>query len=588
LTVDSGNSLDVFNGLINDGTINNYGVTTNTGVTGITLEGVNLDNYGVLNNHGFIYLQTLTLGTCVQSGSNCTPTLENHAGGVVDNSGSIIAVYCHFELENCGSYGLVQNDGNADFTDSGTITLTQPSGVCPNSGDCFSNSGDFRTIVNSATCSSIPLSQSWDSSSNTCTIGSGATYTLSAGSSMIVPAGITLAVDGTLANNGEIDNQGAILVSGAISPFGIVTNSDGSTVTFVLSSSLCTGTLGGSWSSNTCTLGPGVTDTFDSAYILQLGSGVTLDNQGALTITLTLPSGSTFTNSGTFTSQNFMNQFGTVTNTGIFDNSAGALIQDVGPITNSGTIANAGTISLTCIDSPLGSGCGTLLNSGTVTNPGTITGYSDSITESCVATFTGNQPPAGAIRNIPCAPTITTGSGIIAISGGVTVSGTENLASNGGSPLNIYISYGCFLCNDLLTYTQTNSLGAWSVFVPLSGGTYSLYAIAETCSGGINQGCFGSQFGSLGSNSITVTVDQNHDLPTCLSVIGGTWTPNTCTFGGQFTFLSGDSLTIGSGTTLVNQAAGKLTNDGSLTLQGTVTNSGTITNQAGEIGRAHV
>jgi hypothetical protein len=76
LTIDSSNSLDVFYGIINDGTINNYGVTSNTGVTGITLEGVNLDNSGVLNNYGDIYLQVLTLGTCVQSSANCYPTLR--------------------------------------------------------------------------------------------------------------------------------------------------------------------------------------------------------------------------------------------------------------------------------------------------------------------------------------------------------------------------------------------------------------------------------------------------------------------------------------------------------------------------------
>ena len=327
LTVDGGNSLDAFWGIVNNGTINNYGVTSNTGVTGITLEGVNLYNSGVLNNYGDIYLQVLTLGTCVQSGANCYPTLENDAGGVVNNEGSIISVYCTFEGENCGNAGQVTNEANADFTDSGTITLAQPATVCassPNGGDCFANSGDFRTILNSATCTSIPLSQSWDGSNNTCTIGSGTTLTISAGSSIIVPAGITLAIDGTIANNGEIDNQGGIFVSGAISPFGTVTNSGGSTVTFVLSQSFCTGTLEGSWTSNTCTIGSGATNSFDSAYILQINSGLTLDNEGTLTITLTISSGGAFINSGSFTSQNFMNDFGTFTNSGTFDNTASA------------------------------------------------------------------------------------------------------------------------------------------------------------------------------------------------------------------------------------------------------------------------
>src|SRR5271170_3068003 len=67
LTIDSGNSLDAFYGIVNNGTINNYGVTSNVGVTGITLEGFDLYNSGVLNNYGDIYLQVLTLGTCVQS-----------------------------------------------------------------------------------------------------------------------------------------------------------------------------------------------------------------------------------------------------------------------------------------------------------------------------------------------------------------------------------------------------------------------------------------------------------------------------------------------------------------------------------------
>ena len=149
---------------------------------------------------------------------------------------------------------------------------------------------------------------------------------------------------------------------------------------------------------------------------------------------------------------------------------------------------NAGSISLTCLDTPEGSGCGTLINSGTITNTGTITGYSDSITESCVATLSGNQPPAGAIRFLPCAPVITSPSGTVSIAGGTTVSGTDNLAGNGGSPVTVYISYGCFLCNDLLAFTTTSSTGAWSVFVPLSPGTYSLYGVAYTCSGGSQPG----------------------------------------------------------------------------------------------------
>ena len=582
LTIESGNSLDAFWGIVNNGTINNYGETSNEGVTGITLEGANLYNSGVLNNYGDIYLQTNTLGVCIQSGAFCYPTLENDNGGVVNNEGSILAVYNNCQGYNCGNAGQVTNKAGGDFTNSGTIILTQYSGVCadsPDGGDCFANLGTYRTILNGATCVSLPLSQSWDGGSSTCTIGSDNTVTLGSGESIIVPAGITLAVDGTLANNGEIDNQGAIFVSGAISPFGVVTNTDGSTVTFVLGSSLCTGTLGGTWSSDTCTLGRGVTNTFDSAYILQLGGGVSLNNQGTLAITLNLFSGSAFTNSGTFTSQNLMDNFGTITNSGSFDNTASAEIQDVGPISNSGTLTNEGLISLTCIDSPEGSGCGTLVNSGTVTNSGTITGYSFSMTEFCVATFSGNPPTAGAFRNIPCAPVITTTSGQLSLSGSVTISGTENLASNSGSPTTIYVSYYSSPAGgDEIASTTTDSTGGWSVSVPLSLGTNTLYAFAN--SEGIS---FGSEYGSSASNAVTATFDNSLDQTTCQSAIGGNWISqtNTCTNSGLFSLQSSDSLTIGSGTTLVNQASGELTNHGSLTIQGTVTNEGAITNRAG-------
>jgi len=336
--------------------------------------------------------------------------------------------------------------------------------------------------------------------------------------------------------------------------------------------------LGGVWNgaSSTCTL----STSLNLSIFLEIASGTTLDIAGSGSLTtsgsLSVDSGGTLTNAGMLTNDAFFtNVGGHVTNSGTFLNDPGVTVETTGTFTNSGTLNNQGAFDITIINGNQG----LLVNSGTVstTGSGSIVGFEFSIENSCGGSVTGTQPPAGAIRNVPCAPTITTASGMVSLSGSPVISGTEDLASNSGFPVTIYIGQGCFLCTDYIASTSTDSSGDWSVAVPLAPGTYTLFAQASPDSS------YASEFDSLSSNTITITVDHNLDQATCTTPIGGTWSSatSTCVSTRDVTIAAADSLQVGSGVTFDNQDPGQMMNYGSLANLGTITNSNGFYNEAG-------
>jgi hypothetical protein len=362
--------------------------------------------------------------------------------------------------------------------------------------------------------------------------------------------------------------------------------------------------IGGSWAGSTCTLSSALQIDSDSG--LEVTSGTTLNVTGSGSIVangfLTIDSGGTLNNAGTITSNSafyndgsFANSgtldnygdspanAGTLTNSGTMNNGQGssALMENTGTLSNSGTMSDAGSFILQTTGSVVNTGTltihidstlavtvinsqyGTLTNYGSISNSGTIDGYTQSIFQGCGGSISGNQPPAGSIQEIPCAPAITTASGVT-ISSSPVISGTENL--NGGGPVTIYISTGCFLCNDYITSTTTNSSGYWSVAVPLSPGTYTVFAQASA------DNSYATSYDSGESNTISVTVDHNLDQSTCQSVILASWNgaTKTCTFDSTFTVGPTDSLQVGSGVSLVTS--------GAITVQGSLSNYGNILN----------
>src|SRR5579875_1957650 len=332
------------------------------------------------------------------------------------------------------------------------------------------------------------------------------------------------------------------------------------------------------------------TISLSGAGTVQVSGNVTIDPQSKLTVgtgtLLAINPGMVLENGGNLDNLGTINSQGSLSNNGTILNGQGGVIQTTGIFTNDATVSNQGSIDITIINSQ----SGLMINDGTISNSGSITGFNNSILDKCAGAISGNPPTPGSIQYSPCAPLITfPQSGIVISANSVTLGGTSNLASNGGSPPTISVSDGCYLCSAPLASAVTNSSGAWSVTVPLSQGIYNLYALATTNSNGYGA----SRIDSPPSNVITVTVGHALDSGVCAAILGGSWDPgtNTCTVTGQSTIQSGNSFQIGSGVTLNVTGTGSITNYGSLNNDGAiyVNGGGSIVNQnGGSIGNYNI
>lgn len=367
--------------------------------------------------------------------SNWTKGVPTGATPIIINSGSVEGdtSFSNRQAFTIGSSGQYAIDSTIAVTNTGTEAAINNAGG-------FTN---FGTLINenSATITNTGLLQNLGQITNSSQFNNSGSIETASGS-LITNTG-TINSLGTLDNMGELDNSGSAMLNGFLNQStGTIHNSaSGQILAASVGAILNNGTI-----INDANAGILIETDFDNAGTINNAGSFANPNQLFVTPPL-LSNLGTINNSGTFdanqmTNTGSVNNTGTMTigelilNSGVVNNTAGTMQLQVGPttninliinsagaqldfdqtaLTNSGQIANAGTVigaGATILNTSTGQISNTgaftvvsLENQGSVTNAGTMTilGTSFSISLGLIndvgATFTNNGALYALLNN---------------------------------------------------------------------------------------------------------------------------------------------------------------------------------------------
>ncbi len=293
--------------------------------------------------------------------------------GSIDNSGNLIAkstITNSGDIDNSGvmeDVSIIENSGTV--SNSGTMEVAtldnQSSGRIDNTAGTMTVTG---TLTNSGTVSNIATIEV-------------ATLDNQSSGRIDNTAG-TMTVTGTLTNSGAVSNSGTMEVA-TLDNSGTINGSGSLSIT------------GGTISTSEGSIEQGT---------LSIATGATLNNTGSVTVG-TLNNSGSVTNSSIFTVNGITTNSGTVSNSGTMevvtldnqssgkiDNTAGSVT--VGTLNNSGNVTNSSIFTVN----------GITTNSGTVSNNGTMSLSNllneNTINNSSILVMKGNSVNNGNINNM--------------------------------------------------------------------------------------------------------------------------------------------------------------------------------------------
>jgi len=310
----------------------------------------------------------------------------------------------------------------------------------------FAHAGTITELKDAVSCGAI--GGTWTAAAKTCAVNG---FTVAAGDTLQVDAGITLTNSGTATNSGTLNNLGTLTNSGTLDNFGVVGNTG-------LITNSKTGTIE-NMNNGVVTNNAGAALTNDGGMI-ENRLGGTVNNAG----TLNNNDAGTVTNTGVLNNYNALNNNAALTNSGSLNNGGTVANNPGGSITNTGglinynTINNGGTINNSVAGADI-TNYGVINNGATIANAGTVT-------NACQGTI---SPPIRAAMQ-PCAnPAITTPNGTTFDTQTPTISGTSDPNAM------VRLMEG----KNVLGTTTADVFGMWSITtVTLAPGAHTLTAQA--------------------------------------------------------------------------------------------------------------
>lgn len=539
LTIDS--VLAGSGGLIKngEGTLALTGVNTYNGNTRI--------ENGILNLAGSLTSTSLSISSGAtifnQNGGFSNSTMLTNAGTLTLNGDDTIESY----ISNGGTLGIGPGTlftATAELNDGSLVSGLLNTGTLV-SNDAVSVSGTITAGSASVQSGTLDLTGTLDSNV------------------------VDIAIGASLLNqNGGLSNSAALANAGSLT-----LGSDDTIATYISNG----GTL---------TAGPGTLFTTsanlnDRSTVVGLLNTGTLTSHGAVLLSGTATAGSASIQSGVFTLN------GTLASNTVGISSGASLLNQNGGLSNSSTLANAGSLTLNVDDTitnyisnggTLAAGPGTLLTTNANLNDGsTVAGLLDtgmlasngtvSLSGTATAGSTAIQSGSFTLGGMLASNVvgISAGASLLNQSGGLssssTITNAGSLTMNAGDTISNYISNGGILTNGPGTlFTTTAALNHGSTLAGLLDAGMLISNGAVMLGGTATAGSASIQSGSL--------------------VLGGT--------------LASSAVSIAGGASLINQNGGlsnsaMLANAGSLTLNSNdtitayISNGGTLTAGAGTL-----
>jgi autotransporter-associated beta strand protein len=480
---------------------------------------------------------TNTGGTAVLAG-----TLDTTGGGTLSDTGPVaVSAGAYLILGTLDTIGALTNAGTV------TVNAAQTTGTIVNTG----------TITNNATLNSGAIANNAGGTFNmNANVTSGA-VTNAAGATINLAANLNTGTN-TLTNQGQINITGTpSITTGGLAGTTTAANinvASGAGLTLMQSGNTTyAGSITGAGSMRYS--GPGTLTVLRNAGApvsrINLTGGPLIVNSGTLALGTTSTNGANILAPTTALVVNggsvVMVGVETITTANV---ASGASLASVDPLTATGAVTNAGTISLYS-----GGTLASLANNagGTFTTAGAGLTVTGALVNAATATlYQGNNPTLVAASSPNTVSAITAGS--ITNNGAWSVYGTQ-------------------------TATTPTLTGTGNIALLTTGGGLTLVQSGTSTYAGTMSGA--GSFSKSGAGVLTLTGASSNTGGT--NVLAGTLS----TAGGG-TFAATDPISVSNGATLLLATAGTfgtLTNAGTVTMSaaqttGAITNSGTITNTA--------
>ncbi len=536
----------------------------------LTLDSLNADNYSLIG--GGPVTNDGTFSTIQHAGGTrfLRANITNDAGGTVSIGSADTRIDSGNVFTNNGAFTTTAG-GGLSISSNGNSQFVQSGGTLTNSGSLYMNSGTWTqsggtSSGNPVILQSSTLHDSAGPGSFLLQCGNTLNGTIAAGQSISVQANgcgsATTTLSGTVTNDGNLSlnsvsaRSGTALSGGTLINDGSFSTTQGSGNVRYLRSNITNDAAG------TITIGSGDT---------RLDSGNTLTNNG--TLTTTGQGGLSISNNG---NSQFIQSGGSINNNGQLYMNQGSWTQSGGTETGNPVILQASNLTdsaggaaflMQCSDTLLGSvpaaqtitvqanGCGTaaVYLSGTVINAGTITLDSLSADD---GTYLATANGGGNLVNDGTFRTIQDAGGVRYIRSNVTnnADGTVNIATG-----DTRLDSGNILTNNG-TFTIT---GQGGLSISSNGNSQFIQSGGSITNNGqlyMNQGSWTQSGGSESGNAVIL---QSSTLTDSAGA-------------GSFLLQCGNTVsgTVPAGQTLTVQGNG--CGGASANLSGTVTNAGTI------------